>query len=219
MPDLSTLLPFYIAVLMIQLSPGPDMMLVIARGIGQGPRTAFLSAVGMTLLSGPIQIAALVLGVASLFQTSPLAFEILRWAGAVYLIWLGTKILIGAGRVSDRAASRLQTVPAGVALREGMINNLTNPKPMMFIFAFLPQFVDPTSEWSVTMQLLVLGAIQKVSGFVILGAVALAAGAIGGWLARRRRLITWQERFTGVVMIGLGLRMALAGDARPVRVS
>jgi len=100
-----TFLTFYAAVLAIQLSPGPDMLLVIGRGVGQGRRTAFMSAVGMTLVAGFIQVLLLALGIASLVQASPFAFEMLRWAGAAYLIWLA----------------------------------------LVFLFAFLPQFVDPAS--------------------------------------------------------------------------
>jgi threonine/homoserine/homoserine lactone efflux protein len=102
-------------------------------------------------------------------------------------------------------------------MREGMISNLTNPKPMVFMLAFLPQFVDPSYALSVMAQLLFLGAVQKLSGFLVMGTVALAAGSFGGWLSRRPGLIAWQERIAGLVMVGLGLRLALAGDVRSVR--
>ena len=172
-----TFLTFYAAVLAIQLSPGPDMLLVIGRGVGQGRRTAFMSAVGMTLVAGFIQVLLLALGIASLVQASPFAFEMLRWAGAAYLIWLA----------------------------------------LVFLFAFLPQFVDPASGWPVAVQLLLLGVVTKLSNFAVLSTVALGPGTFGRWLARRPALIAWQERFAGVVMVGLGLRMALSGDVRSAR--
>ena len=216
MLDLPTFLTFYAAVLAMQLAPGPDMLLIIGRGVGQGRRVAFLTAAGQTLLAALVQLPLLALGVASLVQRSPLAFELLRWAGAAYLVWLGVKLLLGAGRHSGRGGvARLRPVSDRAALREGMVSNLTNPKPMVFMLAFLPQFVDPASGWPVALQLLVLGAVQKLSGFVILSTVALAAGSFGRWLARRPRLIAWQERFAGIVMVALGLRLALAGDGRP----
>jgi len=218
MPNLTTFLTFYAAVLAIQLTPGPDMILVIGRGIGQGRRIALLSAVGMTLLAGIVQLSMLVLGIASLLAASPLAFEILRWAGAAYLIWLGLKLLVESGRRADRAGPAvLVSMSDGAALREGAINNLTNPKSLVFLFAFLPQFVDPANGWPVAVQLLLLGAVAKLTNFVILTTVALGAGTFGGWLARRPGLIAWQKRFAGIVMIGLGLRLAIGGDARPVR--
>jgi threonine/homoserine/homoserine lactone efflux protein len=216
MHNLSTFLTFYAAVLVIQLSPGPDMVLVIGRGIGQGRRTALMSAAGMTLVAGLVQIALLVLGIASLLQASPIAFQFLRWTGAAYLIWLGLKLLIGTKRRYLRNATATPISDRG-ALREGMINNLTNPKALAFLFAFLPQFVDPTSSWPVVLQLFVLGAVTKLSNFAILSGVAIGSGTLGGWIARRPTLIAWQERFAGVVMISLGLRLALSGDVRSAR--
>ncbi|MBX4955746.1 LysE family translocator [Rhizobium lentis] len=217
MPDIDTFLTFYVAVLAIQLSPGPDMMLVIGRGVGQGWRTALLNAIGITLLAGAIQISLLILGVASLLQASPLAFDVLRWAGATYLVWLGAKLIWAAGRHDGDARPAARSVSTAAALREGTINNLTNPKALIFLFAFLPQFVNPESSWPVAVQLLVLGAVTKLSNFIILSSVAVGAGTLGGWLSRRPMLIAWQERFAGIVMILLGLRLAFSGDARVAR--
>lgn len=214
--SLPTLLTFYAAVLAIQLSPGPDMVLVIGRGIGQGRRTAFMSAVGMTLVAGLVQIALLALGIASLLKASPLAFDVLRWVGSGYLIFLGLKLLIRARNrnISSAVARPISDISA---LREGTINNLTNPKAMAFLFAFLPQFADPMSDWSVAAQLFALGILTKLSNFAILSIIAFSAGTFGGWLSRRPALIAWQERFAGVVMVGLGLRLAFSGDVRPAR--
>jgi threonine/homoserine/homoserine lactone efflux protein len=212
--DVTTFAAFYTAVLAMQLAPGPDMLLVMGRGIGQGRRVALLTAVGTTLLAALVQLPLLALGVASLVQTSPVAFAVLRWAGAAYLVWLGVKLIAGAGRHRRGEVLAPRPVSAARALREGMISNLSNPKPMVFMLAFLPQFVDPTSGVSVTVQLLLLGAVQKLSGFLVMGTVALGAGTFGGWLARRPGLVAWQERFAGAVMVGLGLRLAWAGDGR-----
>jgi threonine/homoserine/homoserine lactone efflux protein len=217
MPNLPTFLTFYTAVLALQLAPGPDMMLLLSRGVGQGRRTAVLTAIGMTLAAGLVQLPLLALGVASLVQTSPLAFELLRWTGAAYLVWLGAKLVIGSIRTRALVRTTPQPISDVAALRQGMINNLTNPKAMVFMLAFLPQFVDPASGWSVTTQLLLLGAVQKISGFFILGTVALGTGTVGDWLSRRPGLIAWQERCAGLIMIALGLRLALAGDASSIR--
>jgi len=216
MLHLPAFLTFYAAVLAIQLSPGPDMLLVIGRGVGQGRRTAFMSAIGMTLVAGFVQVVLLALGIASLVHASPFAFEMLRSVGAAYLIWLGLRLLIGSGR-HRRSAGGPRSISNAAAVREGTINNLTNPKAVAFLFAFLPQFVDPTSGWPVALQLLVLGIVTKLSNFAVLSMVALGAGTFGRWLARRPALIAWQERFAGVVMVGLGLRLALSGDVRSAR--
>lgn len=192
------------------------MMLVIGRGVGQGRRIAILTVLGVTLVAGVVQVSLLVLGVASLLQASPLAFKVLRWIGAAYLVWLGARLLWASFHPSTKslAAPRVST---WAAVREGTINNLTNPKPWLFMFAFLPQFVDP-ARGPVWAQLLVLGLLQKLSGAVVLGVVALTSGALGSWLARRPGLLAWQERFAGVVMVSLGVRLLLWGDARPARI-
>jgi threonine/homoserine/homoserine lactone efflux protein len=215
MPQLEILLAFGVAVLVMQLTPGPDMMLIVGRGIGQGRKVALCIVLGMTLLAGSVQLPLLALGVASLLQSSAFALSMLQWAGACYLIWLGGRLLWTSTR-TPIAASMPSQVSAWSAMREGAINNLTNPKPLLFMFAFLPQFVDPT-QGPVWMQLLALGLVQKLCGVVILSSVAFASGAVGGWLARRPGIVAWQERFTGVVMVALGIRLLLGGDARLAR--
>jgi len=215
MPDLSTLLTFVVAVLAMQVLPGPDIALLVSRGVGQGRRVALWTAVGMTVGAGVIQLPLLALGVAQIIQSSPLAYELLRWMGAAYLVWLGTRLLRTAGR-STIAGPAQHRVSAFTAAREGTINNLTNPKVAAFMVAFLPQFVDP-AHGPVAAQLLVLGLVQKLSGMCVLATVALVSGTVGSWIARRPTLIAWQERFTGTVMIILGVRLLTASDARPVR--
>jgi threonine/homoserine/homoserine lactone efflux protein len=214
-PDASTYAAFLGAVLAMQAVPGPETMLVLSRGIGEGRRLAFWTVVGMTLAAGAVQLPLLALGVASLVRSSPLAFELLRWTGAAYLVWLGAGLLLrrhaGAAAQGGGITPTAAAAPfVWKAVRQGLIANLTNPQPLVFMLAFLPQFVDP-SRGSVTAQLLTLGATQKATGFAILGATALASGAVGGWLARRPGLIAWQERFAGAVMVALGLRLLVSG--------
>lgn len=212
MVDASALVPFFIALLALQLSPGPDMMLIIGRGIGQGRRTAFLTAIGATLLAGAVQLPLLALGLASLIQASPVAFNVLRWAGAAYLGWLGTRLLLQSRKSTDAPVSRVP-ITAGRALREGMISNLTNPKALVFMLAFLPQFVNPHGTLPIAIQLLLLGTLQKLSGFAVLAGIAAGAGGMGDWTSLRPRLIVWQQRFTGLVMLALGIHLLLVSDA------
>jgi len=127
MLHLPTFLAFYAAALAIQLSPGPDMLLVIGRGVGQGRRTAFMSAVRMTLVAGFIQVLLLALGIASLVQASPFAFEMLRWVGAAYLMWLGARLLVGSGR-RIRSAAVARSISDAAALREGTIQQPDKPQ-------------------------------------------------------------------------------------------
>ncbi|MFJ2973882.1 LysE family translocator [Kluyvera sp. NPDC087067] len=210
MPTVDTFLTFLFALFLLEISPGPDMMLTIARGIGQGRRIAFLTVVGNVFVAGIIQVSFLVLGLVSVVHAWPMALDLLRWFGAGYLIWLGIKMLLTAG--SDTKIKKTVKITGREAVKQGAINSLTNPKSLLFMFAFLPQFVNPEAGpiWS---QLLILGTIQKLAGILSLGSVAMASGVFGEWLGKHPGFIKWQERFTGVVMIGLGIKMLFSGSS------
>lgn len=211
MPDISTLLTFALALLVLEVTPGPDMMLVLARGIGQGRRVALLTVVGMVFVAGVVQVALLVLGVASLLKAYPASLLLLQWAGAAYLLYLGAKMIAASRRTGERRRPETAGISDRAAIRDGTINSLTNPKSLLFMFAFLPQFVDP-EVGPVWLQLALLGTVQKLAGVLSLGGVALASGTVGRMLYRRPGFLQWQERFTGLVMLGLGLRLLLSGS-------
>ncbi|HGM6601424.1 LysE family translocator [Serratia marcescens] len=211
MPSAETFIAFLVALTLLELSPGPDMMLTLARGIGQGRRIALLNVFGMVFVAGMVQVSMLVLGLATLLHAYPLALDVLRWVGAAYLIWLGIKMLKVSRQRSD-AVRKPRMMTGWQAVKEGAINSLTNPKSLLFMFAFLPQFVNPETG-PVWLQLLVLGSIQKLAGILSLGSVAMASGTVGQWLARNPRLLVWQQRFTGLVMMGLGAKLLLGGGA------
>ncbi|MBN9218995.1 MAG: LysE family translocator [Mesorhizobium sp.] len=212
MPTLATLLTFLAALLVLEITPGPDMMLVIARGIGQGRRIAFLTVVGMVFLAGLVQVGLLVLGVTSLLQAYPSGLVALQWAGALYMLYLGARMIWASFGSHKSKRLSITRISDRKALRDGAINSLTNPKSLLFMFAFLPQFVDP-SVGPVWLQLLVLGSIQKLAGIVSLGSVAMASGTVGQWLTRWPSLLAWQERFTGLIMVGLGIRLLVSGGS------
>ena len=186
------------------------MVLLISRGVGQGWRTALYTALGFTL-AGLIQLPLLALGVASLLQASPVAFNLLRFVGAAYLMWRGFQLLRRHTSAALSPAGRARTPT--MALRDGVVASLTNPKGLIFMLAFLPQFASP-ERGSLTLQLLVLGVTMKLCALLIEGSVAVASGLVGGWIARRPHLVRWQERLAGTVMVGLGLRLLLTRDAR-----
>lgn len=214
MPSLSTFLTFLAALAVLEITPGPDMMLVIARGIGQGRRIAILSVAGMIFVAGIVQVGLLVLGVASLLKAYPAGLAVLQWAGAAYMIYLGGRMIWSSfGHDPDKPLA-VPRISDWSAVREGAINSLTNPKSLLFMFAFLPQFVDP-GIGPVWVQLLILGTIQKLAGVLSLGSVAMASGTVGQWLNRWPGLLHWQKRFTGAVMVALGLRLLMSGG--PVR--
>lgn len=204
MPDLPILIAFLGAVIAIQISPGPDMMMVIARGIGQGRKVALTCVAGISAAS-LVQIPALALGVASIFATSELAYTLLKNAGAAYLIYLGIRFL--TSRPARQNATSNPVGSARSAFFQGFWGNLANPKSLVFLLAFLPQFVDP-DKGSVATQLVILGLIHKSVGLIVDGSVALLAGTSGNWLAQHPRFPIWQERVMGAVLLSLGIRLA-----------
>ena len=131
------------------------------------------------------------------------------------IIWLGARLPRSSFQAWSRTATAAR-VSAWAAVRQGTVNNLTDPKPLLFRLAFLPRFAAWAQE-AAWMRLLALGPVRKLCGVVVLGSSALASGTLGGWLARRPGALAWRERFAGAVMVALGGRR-LANDARPARV-
>jgi threonine/homoserine/homoserine lactone efflux protein len=212
MPDPTTYIAFLGALLAYQLSgPGPDMILVASRGIALGPKMAFVTAVGC-VSAGVVQIPLLALGLASLINASPLAHEILRWIGAIYLIYVGAKFLLSARHLESSREADIDAPSLWSAFSQGMISNLTNPQTLAFMLALLPQFVTANGT-SPVLQLVILGLTMKGVGLIVLGSVALASGSAGSWLSGRPRALAWQRGFAGVAMIGLALYMLFAHGA------
>jgi threonine/homoserine/homoserine lactone efflux protein len=209
MPEQDAYIAFFGALLAYQLAgPGPDMIVVITRGVARGRRSALAAAIGC-VSAGFIQIPLLALGLASIINASPLAHEILRWTGAAYLLFAGVRLLLSSRRAWAAETKPIPQASLSAAVRQGLITNLTNPQTLAFMLALLPQFVSPGAG-SITRQLIVLGLTMKGVGLLVLGSVALAAGSVGGWISRRPRLMAWQGGFAGLAMIGLACYMALA---------
>lgn len=206
-----TLSTFILAVLLLQISPGPDMMLVLARGVSHGIKTALLVVTGITVISGIVQIGFLALGLTALIQSHPFFLTLLRVFGSVYLAYIGLKMLT-ASRGNSKSKMVYKKISSVEALKEGAINNFTNPKVMLFLFAFLPQFVN-VNYGQVTFQLIILGFIQKSFAIIILSAIAIASGTVGKIFNRYPAAFLWQQRFTGCVMFLLAIRLLLIGNS------
>ena len=209
MIDLHSLLLFVLAGIALNLTPGPDMMYTIARSLGQGRLAGVVSALGIG--TGSVaHILAAGFGLSALFAYSAVAYSILKYAGAAYLIYLGIRTLIGAGKqipISNARESR----PLRQIFWQGVITNVLNPKVALFFVSFLPQFVDPHAG-SVTVQTLLLGAIFDINGTLILVIIALMAGTAGQWLSRRPTFLKYQQWFSGSVLVALGAKLALPDE-------
>ncbi len=204
MPEKTAFLTFLLAAFMLNIAPGPDMLYVIGRSVGQGRRAGTVSALG--IFAGCwAHILAATVGVAALLRSSPLAFNLVRYAGAGYLLYLGIRMITQRGNAS--ALRDLQPEPLSSIFRQGVITNVLNPKVALFFLAFLPQFVD-AHRGNVALQILLLGLIFNVGGTLVNLAVAYAGGTAGELLRRSRRFAQMQRWFTGMVFIGLGARLA-----------
>ncbi len=203
MPDKTAFLTFLFAAFMLNIAPGPDMLYVIGRSLGQGRKAGIVSALGI-FVGCWAHILAAAFGIAALLRSSPIAFNMVRYAGAAYLVYLGIKMLVQRGNL---AAQQLKPDSLAAIFRQGVITNVLNPKVALFFLAFLPQFVD-ARRGSVVWQILLLGLIFNVGGTVVNLGVAYAGGTLGELLRRNARFARLQQWFTGLVFIGLGARLA-----------
>jgi threonine/homoserine/homoserine lactone efflux protein len=202
MPNLPLFLAASIA---ITAAPGPDNLQVLARGISQGRAAGLVAALGFAAgLTFHTTLAAF--GVAALLRSSPLAFQIVKIAGGLYLIWIGIKALRSQGLAS--AHSR-PSQPLSAVFRQSVTGNMMNPKVTLFFVVFLPQFVDPSGTQRVAVQMIELGLVFMLQTLAIFSAFGLFAGALGVWLKRRPRVGVWLDRLAGATFIALGLRVAL----------
>jgi threonine/homoserine/homoserine lactone efflux protein len=209
MPDPAGLLVFATAALVLLLVPGPAVLYITARSIEQGRAAGFVSILGIGV-GTVVHIAAAALGLSAVLASSAAAFHVLRYLGAAYLVYLGLRRLRSR---DDLELPGVEREPLGALFRQGILVNLLNPKATLFIFAFLPQFVDP-ARGSAPLQILFLGAVLLVMGFLTDSLYALAAGTLGDWLRRSPRLRHGQRIVSGGMLIALGLAAAFSGAAR-----
>ena len=203
MPEKAAFLTFLVAAFALNIVPGPDMLYVIGRSVGQGRKAGIVSSLGV-FIGCWVHILAAAFGIAALLRSSPVAFNLVRYAGAAYLIYLGIKML---AQKTDLASQRLEAESLGAIFRQGAVTNVLNPKVAIFFLAFLPQFVD-ARRGNVVLQILLLGLIFNVGGTLVNLAVAYAGGTLGELLRRNQSIARLQRRFTGLIFVGLGLRLA-----------
>jgi len=201
-----SLITFIIASALLGLAPGPDNLFVMTQSALRGRSAGLMVTLG--LCTGLIvHSMAVAFGVAVIFQNSALAFAVLKFTGAGYLAYLGWKAFRSAREhAPDRVASEL-SLPR--LYRRGILMNITNPKVSLFFMAFLPQFADPSSG-SVTIQLLLLGAIFILVTIVVFGTLAFFAGTLGQRLSRSAAVQKGLQRLAGGVFLALAVKLALA---------
>ena len=202
MPDIAL---FIAASSLLAIAPGPDVIYVLTRGIAQGTRAGLAAAAGFA--SGCIFHTALAaVGIAALIRSSPVAFDAVRYAGAVYLVWIGIQALRHRSSFSIEAQGDKRAL--GAIYRQSVIGNMLNPKVTLFFLAFLPQFVN-ASAGHVGWQMALLGVIFMLVTVVVFGAVAIFSGWIGAWVRRKPVIGARLNVFAGITFIALGVRVAL----------
>ena len=200
---------FIVASLVLIVTPGQDMILVMSRSVAQGPSAGVVTAAGVSVgLIGHTILATLGLG--AILRTSEWLFLALKLLGAAYLIYLGIQLLCSRGHDLQAAAGAPRSL-----LRlffDGAFSNVSNPKIAVFYFAFLPQFVLPGATHP-TLSVFVLGLVFAGLTFLVKGPVGLGAGLLSSWLRSRPKVLTWLYRTSGLILLGLGAKLAF--ERRP----
>lgn len=207
MIDTATFLAYLAASLAIILAPGPAQALTLARSVSDGKRAGIMTAVGLNV-GTLLNTLAAALGLSAILAESALAFSVVKYLGAGYLVYLGIRALLA--RPHDEAAPAAPASASGWrAFGKAVITGTLNPKVALFFLAFLPQFVD-ARRGPVLPQFVILGLTMAILDTIYESGLAVAAGSMAGWLSRSPKIRLWRERIMGGVMIALGLRLALA---------
>jgi threonine/homoserine/homoserine lactone efflux protein len=202
MPDFTAFSLFLTAAFILSITPGPGMLYVLARSLRGGRQEGMVSALG-TFIGGFFHVVAAAIGLSAVLMTSALAFSLVKYAGAAYLIYLGIRMLL------DQRNSLHPTQPqSSHALYQGILTEILNPKTALFFLAFIPQFVDPSSN--TLPQFLLLGLITISFNFTVDIIVAAFAGPLGYYFKTHHKFRQRQRTFSGCSMIGLGAYVALA---------
>jgi threonine/homoserine/homoserine lactone efflux protein len=209
-PEASMLGLFVAAAVVLLITPGPAVLYIVTHSVEQGRLAGLVSALGVHV-GTLVHVAAAALGVSALLVSSALAFDIVKYLGALYLVYIGVRKLVGW----DQPAGGQALAPRSLRrlFGQGVVVNILNPKTALFFLAFLPQFVD-VSKGAVGFQILVLGLIFVALGVLSDGLYAVAAGTAGGWLKREGRILRAERYVGGTVFVGLGVTAALAGSGR-----
>lgn len=197
---------FVAAALAVIVAPGPDNIYVLTRGVTQGRKVALASAWGMC--SGLLFHTTLAaIGLSAILARSAVAFSVVKYAGAAYLIYLGVRALVSKEEFIS-SAEEAPTARLGSFFLRGLTMNLLNPKVAVFFLAFLPQFAGPATGGA-ALRLLALGLIFALFSLAVFSVIALFSGTLGDKLSRNPRYASALRWLTGSILVGLGLRLVL----------
>jgi RhtB (resistance to homoserine/threonine) family protein len=207
MMPLDLYLSYLIAALIVIASPGPDSLNTLAIGISRGRREGVAYAVGVAVGCLTHTLWAM-LGISAIVAASATLFNVIKWIGVAYLVWLGIQSLRSKGSIAAMTATQPGNANAAQRFRQGVLTNALNPKVMLFFLAFLPQFVEPQRGAAVIWQLALMGVTFTVITAVAYSALAWSAGAVGARLVKQPRIASSLERATGLVFVAMAARLA-----------
>ncbi len=200
----ANLLLFASIIVVLALTPGPDVIYITTRGIAQGRKAALLSTAG--ICTGYLVYTMLAaLGLSALLQSSTIAFDVIRYAGAAYLVYLGVRALLSK-RGGSLAHGAVSPLPASHILQQGILTSMLNPKGILVFAALLPQFVNPHLG-SVPLQMTAFGLTFTLICLCVYGGYAYLSGRLGEKLAAQPRFASLLRWLTGSVLIALGARL------------
>ena len=202
MPSIEVLVAFAAASLILNLSPGPSNLYVMARSIAQGSRGGIVAAFGLAT-GGLVHVTAAVLGLSALFRHSPTLYTVVKLVGAAYLIYLGVSYWLATRQSVVAGPTAVPQKPLVAVFRESIFVEVTNPKTALFFIALLPQFVVPESG-PVWQQLLVLGIIVTVLALPCDIMVAVFSSKVSNWLVRHEQAQRIQHRISGSLLCAMG---------------
>lgn len=206
MLDFQTLAMFIMASTFLALAPGPDNLFVLTQSMVRGSKAGL--AITLGLCSGLVfHTSAVALGVAVIFQTSALAFTLLKFAGAGYLLYLAYLSFKDASKT--KLSTDKLSLSLGALYRRGILMNVTNPKVSIFFLAFLPQFTKPALG-NVTAQVFLLGATFMLCALVVFSLIALLAGRVGDWFAKTKYGESILNKVAGTIFGVLAIKLALS---------
>lgn len=203
---------FFMALAVVYLLPGPDMILLLQTGARQGKGAALATAIGLGIARA-CHVVLAALGLAALFKAAPWTFDVVRLVGAAYLLWIGIQCLRTTMLPSLNGADAADEKPRwGEAIRRGLLTNLLNPKALLFCSVLLPQFIDPLNG-PVLAQFAVLGLMLVGVGLLFDSAYALTGAALGRWLQRSPGAQRLQQWLFGSLLIGFAMRLTFVQQA------
>lgn len=204
MIDQSTLLTYLAILVGFVFIPGPAVLLTLARASTAGTRVGLATGLGIAV-GDLVHTAMLILGLSAAIAASAMLFNLIKYAGAAYLIYLGMRAIFERATPAQLAVRPALSAP--VAFRQAILAEVLNPKSAMFFLAFLPQFVQPENG-PIAIQLAVLGVLFVAMGLVSTITVAICAGRVGRFLHQNPTIMVWQGKLVGAVFCGLGIRLA-----------